>query len=284
MAQRLGYSFPEPTANERLRAAKEAEGDKKTEILSAMPEFLHSEAAFREYMNSFDWENNAYWCGNTISAQGSQIINAGYGDIAIEILNSHQRPDTGVWGAATGYEAINGILKISSFYGRARAVIPNAHNVARTAMACICSDEKCSTVCYQFNAWFSVWNAIANLRRYGNDNDKKHADEIYLDLLRMAPDGLRASKQKALTFKKVDGAFSYCPGCTCPTSQGAPVTPGKINEADVNATILCTTGLVGKIFGALELEAFMPPIHGAERYTAFLESLKMPTKMQKPCT
>lgn len=279
LSRRLGYKFSAPTATERLRAAREAEGEKKKESLSAMPEYLRSEEAFREYMNSFDWENKAYWSGNVIAAQGAQIVNAGYKDIAIEILNSHQRADTGIWGTATGYEAINGILKISCFYGTAKSTIPNAINVARTAMDCICSDEKCSTVCYQFNAWYSAWNAIANLRKYGNDKEKAEAEKIYIDLLRTAPEGLRASKRKALTFKKADGSFSYCPGCTCPTSQGAPVTPGLINEGDVNATILCTTGLVGKIFGALELEGFMPPIHGEEQYNAFLENLRKPAKM-----
>ncbi len=279
LARRLGYNFPSSTANERLKAAALTEGEKKVETLSVMPEYLRSEKAFREYVNSFDWENKAYWSGNTLAAQVGQIASAGYMDIALEILDTYQHPETGIWGNASGYEAINGILKISCFYGAAEKAIPNAYNMAKTAMDCICSDEECSTVCYQFNAWFSVWNAIKNLRQYGNDEEQRLAEEIYVDLLRMAPEGIKASKMKALTFKKSDGSFSYTPNATCPTSQGAPVTPGLINEGDVNATILCTTGLVGKIFGALELEGFIPPIHGKEQYDAFLENLRKPAKM-----
>lgn len=276
LSRRLGYKFPAPTANERLSIVQNEDNEKRSEVLSTMPEHFRSEKAFREYVDSFDWENKAYWSGNVLAAQVGQILNAGYMDIALEILDVHQRPETGVWGNATGYEAINGILKISCFYGAAKKTIPNAYNMARTAMDCICSDEECSTVCYQFNAWFSAWNAIKNLREYGNDEEQRMAENIYIDLLKMAPEGIKASKAKALTFKKPDGSFSYTPNATCPTSQGAPVTPGLINEGDVNATVLCTTGLVGKLFGALELQEYMPPIHGSEQYRAFLENLKKP--------
>ena len=116
MSRKLGFDLPYPTAYDRLRALQSAKDEEKEKQSVALPEHLTSKEGFVKYLESFDWINNSYYAGNTVAAQGRQIMAAGLTDVCVEYLNKFQDPETGIWGADKGYMAINCALKISAFY------------------------------------------------------------------------------------------------------------------------------------------------------------------------
>ena len=268
MEEKFGFKLPYPTAIERLSTA-EKYSVKKEELLAVMPEHLRSREAFLSYLNSLDWDNKAYAAGNFVAAQVMQIEAAGLMPTAIGFINSMQNPQTGTWGNKTGYDAVNAILKISSIYQN--HPIPNPMKVAMNAMDCITLPTRVETVCWQYNAWFSVRNVIQNLRKFG---DNKQADEIVAEMLRRAPAGIRASADKVKTFICDDGSYSYTPEFSSSTSQAKRVSLG-LKEGDVNATVINCTGVIYNSLKALELIDYKVKPFDKQGLQKFLSAIRI---------
>ena len=273
----LGFKLPYPTALDRLKeVAKTNESGEKKE--SNMPEHLRSKEAFIEYLDKLDFVGNAYVAGSYVASQGIQIVAAGLAPTAIEYLNKFQDPKTGIWGKDKGYMAINGALKISDFYTKAGAEIQNADKICEVAMECISSDEDAATVCFQYNVWFTIYNMFENLRKFGGEDGEKKVQAILRRLIKLAPEGIRATRMKVAQFKKADGPFSYLKDRTAHFSQDVPVAIPYTNEGDVNASVICTTGTVSWLHNALDLTKYQVPIFTDEDYELFKSALKAPQK------
>lgn len=266
MGEKFGFKLPYPTAIERLEEANK-NADKKDEIMAVMPDHLKSKEAFLEYLNSLDWDNKAYAAGNFIAAQKLQIDAAGLMPIAVDFLNNIQNPETGTWGNKTGYDAVNAILKIGAVYED--HPLPNPMKVAMFAMDCITLPTRVESVCWQYNAWFSVRNVIQNLRKFG---DNKSADAIVSEMLKRAPAGIRSSAEKVKTFTCDDGSYSYTPEFSSCTSQAARVSLG-LKEGDINATGINCSGVIRNSLRALELNDFFVPIFDEEGKAKFLDAI-----------
>lgn len=282
LASKFGFKMPYPTATERLRAAA-ANPDKREEMLSNAPEHLRSEAAFKKYLESLDWDDETGWgayaAGNNLAAQADMIVAAGLREVGCQFLDSIQNKETGLWGKGTSlYMAVNAILKITAFYGR--RPIPNAEKVAMASMDAITTTEVNDTVCYQYNTWFSVCNIRGNLKRAGGEENEAVLRRIDAEMLRRAPECIRATTRKAAPFKCEDGSYDYSlvpPASSCHTSQGAPVSL-SIREGNINATLINGPETLGFSLGAMELRPFAPVLFGKEGYDRFLAALPKPTK------
>ena len=279
IAAGLGFKLPYPTANERLKAAA-ANADKREEMLSNMPEHLRSEAAFKKYLESFDWNAPtglaAYGAGNTLAAQAGMISAAGLHEIGCQFLDSIQDKETGIWGVQKGYAAVNAILKIVAYYGS--RPIPNAEKVAMAAMDAITTNERNNTVCYQYNTWFAISIVRGNLLKAGGEENIKTVERIDAEMLRRAPEGILATAKKSMPFRCDDGSYSYFWDKTCPTSQGAPVALDHTKEGDINATNINGHGTLTYSLDALCLRKVAPTLFGKEEYERFLGALRHPTK------
>jgi len=275
IASGLGFTMPYPTAYERLSTGA-ANPEKREEMLKNMPEHLRSEAAFLRYLEKMDWDAEtglgAYGAGNTLAAQASMIAAAGLHEVGCRFLDSIQNKETGIWGRQGGYAAVNAILKITAFYG-SRA-IPNAEKVAMASMDAITSKERNNTVCYQYNTWFAISNVKNNLLKAGGEENEKTVQRIDAELLRRAPEGIRATTEKSKPFRCGDGSYSYFWDKTCPTSQSAPVAPDGVKEGDINASTINGQGTLNYSLEALSLRSFAPPLFGKEGYERFLSALK----------
>lgn len=274
LEKNLGFSLPYPTANDRLKSSLSS-SDKRDESASVIPECFRSREKYLEYLSSLEWEENSYRAGNAIAAQTAQIVAAGLTDTTVDFLDSIQNKDTGIWGNKKSYEAVNGILKVTCFYEGARKPIPNPMATAMTAMDCISEERECETVCWQFNAWFSVGNIVNNLRAFGGEDGCKTADRIALEMLKRAPAGIRSSAKKVRAFLCDDGNYSYFPDRSQPWCQGSRISLG-LKEGDVNATTLNCTGVIRRSLMALELGHLYVPVFGEEGYEKFLSALKKP--------
>ena len=268
MTKRLNFSLPYPTAYERLNSA-ESDGN------LSLPDYLLSKEALLSHLDSLDWENNAYFAGNMIAAEAKLIKAAGLADVAIDYITSKQNAQTGLWGNKTGYGAINAYLKTGAIYMECCRPIPNAEKAAISVIECATTDEAAETVCYQYNVWYSLLNILESLRRCGGEEGKKKADKISLSLLKNCTAAIKATKEKALTFKKPDGAFSSYTYGTADHSQGMPVAIKGIKESDVNGSNICSNGTVKRIFAVLGLEDFYIPLYSPDAFKKFLKAAKM---------
>lgn len=269
MTKRLGFKLPYPTAYERLAATDD--GGKN----DALPDYLQSKDAFIEHLDSLDWENDAYYAGNMIAAQARLIKAAGLVDTAVEYISARQDPETGLWGNKTGYAAINGYLKTSAIYMECERPIPNADKAALSVIKCATTSEPALTACYQYNVWYSLLNIITNIRTHGGERGEEMAREISLSILKSCTEAIRVTKEKTLTFKKPDGAFSSYTYGTADHSMGMPVAIKGIKESDTNGTNLCSTGTVKRMFTVLGLEDFYIPLYSPEAFKKFLKAAKM---------
>ena len=272
MANKFKFKYPYPTAAERLRAKCDegVSGDEKTDIA---PRFRSAEALI-EYIDGYDWETDAYFSGSNLSAQMGQIIAAGLSDVAIDFLNKKQNPKTGLWGVQQGYAGINALLKISGCYREAKVIMPNSDKAMKAAIECITSDEDCGTICYQYNAWFSVSNILEILRNIGTPEANAEADKALAVLYKGAPEAIRVTTEKVKKFAKPDGAFSYLQKTSTGFSQKAPVSIHMTVESDVNASVIATTGTTRNMFIALELADYFVPFYDKDDRAKFLEVLK----------
>lgn len=268
LANQLDFSLPYLTASERLLLS----GDFGS---AGRPAHLSSAEGLLEYLRGFDWDNNAYFAGSTLSSIGNQILSAGLADTAVEFMNSLQNKENGLWGKKGGYHATNALLKIAHFYSTVYAPIPNAALAARTAVDMICADmdPAAATVCWQYNVWFALYLLIDNLRHSGGAEGNRQADSIISEVLGRGAECVRRTREKVEIFKKPDGSYSYLQNRTSPTSQGAPVALENTDEGDVNATVICIKQTTESLFWALEMD--MPPIFDGEDYKRFLSALKI---------
>ena len=271
MAKKFDFKYPYPTANERL--ALSLESNKSSAEKSDIAPHLRSSEAFVEYLESYNWETDAYFSGNNVAAQMNQIIAAGLKEVAIDFLNKKQNPETGLWGVQQGYVGINALLKISGCYREAKAVMPNSDKAMRAAINCITSDEECGTICYQYNAWFSVSNILEILRNIGTPEANDEADKALAVLYNGAPEAIRATTEKVKKFAKPDGAFSYLQKTSTGFSQKAPVSIHMTVESDVNASVIATTGTTRHMYQALELIDFFVPFYDKDDREKFIAAV-----------
>lgn len=276
MGDKLGFKLPYPTANERIAALQKAKGEEREKLLASLPEHLTSKENFIKYLESFDWINSSYYAGNTVAAQGPQIIAAGLAEVCAEHLNKYQNPKTGFWSElADMHTGINGFLKITAFYISAGIPINMAEKAAMSAIECTKSDEIGTTVCHLYNSWFALQNILTSLRRTG---DTETADKIYALILKNAPESVAAAKKKTIVFRKPDGAFSYTAKCSSYKSQEAVVCLPNMAESDVNASVLSTSGLTRNIYQTLGANEYYVPIYTHHDFEKFLSALDLTEK------
>ena len=276
MCHDFGVKLPAPTASERIRMSAEANnGAERASALENLPDYLQSKEAFLEYLKSWDFVGNSYVAGNNLVAQSSQIVAAGYAPIAIEYLNSIQNPETGFWGDKSGYDAVNGFLKITSFYVDAKAPVNYAYKAAMSTIDCLTIEDKPPHVCCQYNVWFSLGNLLDLFDALSDVMDKEEAEKIRIAVLNRAPEAIKATKEKLLIFKKNDGSFSYGPTASSWVSQNAHVAVRNTNEGDVNATCICSVEILHKMYRALRLLDFIVPLYDEEDYKEFLKNIRI---------
>ena len=90
----------------------------------------------------------------------------------------------------------------------------------------------------------------------------------------MAPEAIRITKEKLSVFAKPYGSFSYTPMASAGRSQGMPVTFRGAYEGDVNATIICSSDILGYMYSALELSDVRVPIYSPLDFVRYIEILE----------
>ena len=262
---------------------------------AGVPEHLIHDTNFINYLNTLNIKTKSYGAGNTLESQALEIVerdkvlkDRGESYSLVEILynflNENQNKDTGLWMAdgSTDYNAVNGLLKISSTYSKIGKPVPNALVAVEAAMKCIGSEEDPEHVCDVLNPWYAVTVVLENVETYSGDDGKAAADAVRMEIINNAPALIDATTKKVSLFVKEDGSFSYYQTECASNSQGLPTAVPKTNEGDVNATMICSQSILGHIFQTLGVSR-IPLYYEADRieFTMVLEDLGTIIKDEK---
>ena len=240
-----------------------------------------------------------YSFGSEICSQASEIFNrdkqlrdggADYslGDILMDYLTETQNPKTGTWYSVnkgeegySDYAGVNALLKIGGLFTMFGREFPHSLEACRSAVNAIYSEENPLTMCYQYNAWFSVENIIKNLSSCASDPEwgRAKVEEIRKTLLADEPASIRKTAEKLRKFRKDDGSFSYFQTGSCCTSNEMWVAIKDTNEGDVNASVIGGIDVSDRMYFVLGLER--PKILGRAAYCKFIYNIKNPKPIIK---
>ena len=239
-----------------------------------------------------------YGFGSEISSLSSEIFNRdkqlvaegkeGLADILMDFLTETQNPNTGLWyelnpgdEGYSVYNGVNALLKIGGLFTMFDREFPHALEACKSAVEAVYTDEDPLTMCYQYNAWFSIENIIKNLSKCAKDLEwgKAKVDEIRAELLADAPNSIRKTAEKLRKFRKDDGSFSYFQTGSCCTSNEMWVAIKDTNEGDVNASVIGGIDVSDRMYFVLGLER--PKILGRAAYCKFIYNIKNPKPIIK---
>lgn len=229
--KKLGAAPLYPTAVERIEAARN--DNSLNSDGNTVPEYLRSEKALTEYLESFKINENSYPAGHKVTCISGQVKAAGFADLCGEFLDSTQY-ENGLWEKALSYQASNGLMKISCAYSNLGRPFPNLQKAFNSAIDIAVSDIPVTAIVDVFNPPFTLLNLLENMKLTG---DEENYVKAKARLRERAVELLLATKKKVEVFAKPDGSFSYLPKASCPTSQGCRASLG-VDEGDVNATSL----------------------------------------------
>ena len=262
-----------------------SEREEKPKSSVAIPKELENKESFLAYLSSLDIKHESYSVGNTLTAITGQIIyrdkelesqGADYSlcKIIIDWLNENQNSENGLWHDTADYYGVNGLMKTSGVYGKIGVLMPHADKAVKSAIDAISTDQTPGAVTDIYNTWFAVTRIKRHLRTHGGDEGQRMADKIVADLREMAPEAIRITKEKLSVFAKPYGSFSYTPMASAGRSQGMPVTFRGAYEGDVNATVICSSDILGYMYSALELSDVRIPIYYPEDFERYIEILE----------
>lgn len=255
-----------------------------------IPEHLINKTNFERYLSSLKLTTDSYTVGNELSSQITQIVQRdkalvgeGYSlvDILINWLNRNQNPKNGTWdyleegdGNYSVFRGMDGLFKILCIYNEVGAELNYAKEALETTKHCITTETDANIVCDVYNTWYVIDMIFDNLTKYSSDraSGTTLAREELEKLRAEAPVLIKASTEKIVKFMQPDGAFRFSNVGGSYESQGVPVCVPGIDESDVNATVICTSGLVGHILASLDIPTSnAAPIFGAEDMQRFLD-------------
>lgn len=199
---------------------------------SKLPEYLTSARALRQWMESFDWENNPYSAGHNVSSAHSEIKQVGLLDTVYEFIEAIQNKETGFWGAGRTFEELSAAMKLSVYYGSSsERPYPHADKMLESILITLEEDvpESLSAI---YNVPFIIRTAII-------EGPVPYDPDFEALLLDKLPSIIRSLKSSILRFKQPDKSYSYHVRGSSMWSQGSRVSLG-LPEADMNATILAT--------------------------------------------
>ncbi len=250
---------------------------------SALPAHLQSVEAFEKYLSGFkmDVYGMGYAAANELAAQVEQLttankrLNGALKPVLFEFFEEKHNPNNGLWREEIDYDGLNTVFKAVMVYSAFHEPFTYAEQAAQSAIYVLSSDELPGHVCGDYNTWYDIAGLIGNIRKYHHAaNRGEIADGIRQSVIDIAPMAVLKTTENTLRFLKEDGSFSYFPDHCSETSQGMVVALRK-NEGDVNASLICSGGMLDHISGALGVT--LPSIFGTRELAMFTDIINSNT-------
>jgi len=247
---------------------------------SALPEHLRSAMAFEKYLSGFtlDVFGSGYYAANELAAQVEQLVsadkalNGALKPLIFDFFEEKHNPQNGLWRAETDYDGLNTLFKALMVYSAFGEPFNYAEAAAESAIAVLSSDEVPGHVCGMYNTWYGIAGLISNIRaHHPASNRAEIADSIQKRVIEIAPAAIANTAKFTNLFKKEDGSFSYFSDHCSETSQGMVVSLRR-NEGDVNASTICTGGMMDHMGMALGVK--LPSIFGLRQLAEFTDIIE----------
>ena len=245
---------------------------------------LRTREAFEEYLSTLDLNGRSYYVGNQLESQANQILardkvlesrgeDYRLSDILADWFTSHQNPRTGTWyiDDTVDYEAVNGILKISSTYHRIEKLVPNADLCIKAAMQCLIDETPARHVCDVLNPWYAITVIRNNLTAMTGDDAAYKA--VLGDMISQFARSIDNTREKLLTLQRNDGSFGYQPTESTHSAQGAPIAVAGEWEGDVNASYIATC-IASHMYLALGINDYFVPIYTESDRMRFVSTIE----------
>ena len=275
-----------PTPSAKLLTARLSESSVAlvSKVVSAastnLPDHLRSPEALKEYLSQWQMDvfASGYTAANDLASQAGLLVEADrqlggtLKPVLFEFLEEKKNPENGLWRPEVDYDGINALFKALMVYSAFDVYFTYADKAAESVFSLLASDEIPGHVCGVYNAWYNVAGLINNIRScYPSAERDEIADSILARARELAPEALRHTITKTLLFRREDSSFSYFADHTSETSQGMPVCTGVL-EGDINASIICSGGLLDHISQALALE--LPSVFGTYELAVFMDIIE----------
>lgn len=245
-----------------------------------VPERYRSRKDFEDYLESLDIKNRSY---NAISQVLTQIpqIKAHAEALGVDLMQitedwlvGNMNPENGLWQDSVTRYSVNGMHKATRIFNSRRKAIPYAERGIKSTLDVIFSGEDVGGVVDIYNPWHVLSDMLTNIREFGDEETKKSAEALSLEVIRRAPEAIRMSADKLVDYGYEDGSYSYCKGHPSYTNQGMPsAVPGHA-EGDANGNGCAVVGLVPSVFGALGLSDLFVPIFTGEDFEYYISLLE----------
>ncbi len=204
----------------------------------ATPEFFKSKELFTNYLNSLDWKSRTYESMDAIVNQYDQIFYYGYGECALEFIDSVRDKETGLWGV--GYIDKEKQLKTAcaalNLYSAMKKPISEPTKLTDFVLGCFNDGmpKILTTICNRFS---SIKLIIDNLLKNKPDGYEQTLEKITVTFVSEIPNILPKTAEELGHFKKSNGSFSYFEHFSSSTSYAMPVAQKNAREGDINATL-----------------------------------------------
>ena len=266
---RLGADMLYPSP---LDIATDSAAPRRAEHLTDLGKFKAYLLGFEASDNKYCISSHSYPFGNLIASQAMQIKAAGeeYVKTLVDFLNGHQYSDSGLWEEHSGYDPINGLMKISTVYSMLGVEMPHAEEALERAVEVALSSDNPPHICCIYNPLYAVNAALGNVKlSRGEEYSEKIRGQL---ILSRAEELLSATKDKASLFKKADGSFSMRQCSSAERSQGVPVAVPNTNEGDLNSTKISLCAIWGESCRAVGIK--MPPLFTEDDGRLFFELME----------
>ena len=204
-------------------------------------------------------------------------------DMTIALLNEKINPEIGLWGVVstknpTGTEFLftNGYFKIITLYNSWRYPYPAEYidDAANALMTGLMGDEPSTgNICEVYNVWTAISSTKSNLDYLA---DSALRDSVSASIDKILEEGTAAALlntyEKVKGYKKYDGGFAHGYNQGTANHQGLPVGQSALNQSDVDATCIGSTGLTNAIFRALDLIDIKVPLLTESDFMKMIET------------
>ena len=216
--------------------------------------------------------------GELIDSDGDGIADNGFIATFCEVYGAWQLPYNGLWepchsvdadgnivedeGGDPHYNAINGLMKLSTSYNALGVRMPYAKQALQSAikMAAFLGEhedgrpgpdvmgKRPNGSVDVYNPWVAVQAIFANLDKFYTKEERL---ELQQTLKENAAAMIRTTTKKSVSFAKEDGSYGYTWQYSPARSQNAPVAVPETVEGDINGGCIAVSGITRNMCAGL---------------------------------
>ncbi len=204
----------------------------------SVPKFLESKESFLIYLNSLDWNSGAYESMDKVVNQYDTILYSGYGDVAVEFVETKRDKETGLWGVGhIGKEMqLRTLCAALNLYSAMRMPISEPMKIFDFALERFTDrpPDVITSFCNRFSTLKLLMSIVSKNNPQGYESTLRQMSEKFVKEL---PKTALTAAEILKRFKKQDGSFSYFEHYSSSSSQGMSVARANSREGDINATL-----------------------------------------------